>query len=44
MNERFEKDSNGMPQYDPAAAHERRMARAAAAVRSSDAASVGCAC
>ena len=30
MNERFEKDSNGMPQYDPAAAHERRMARAAA--------------
>ena len=30
MNERFEKDSNGMPQYDQAAAHERRMARAAA--------------
>lgn len=30
MNERFEKDSNGMPQYDPVAAHERRMARAAA--------------
>lgn len=30
MNERFEKDSNGIPQYDPAAAHERRMARAAA--------------
>ena len=30
MNEQFEKDSNGMPQYDPAAAHERRMARAAA--------------
>ena len=30
LNERFEKDSNGMPQYDPAAAHERRMARAAA--------------
>ena len=26
LNERFEKDSNGMPQYDPAAAHERRMA------------------
>lgn len=33
MNERFEKDSNGMPQYDPAAAHERRMARAAACRR-----------
>lgn len=27
MNERFEKDSNGMPQYDPAAARARRAAR-----------------
>ncbi len=30
MNEQFEKEQDGLPRYDPAAAHERRVARAAA--------------